>query len=295
MKQTICVLLVLLTGLLPQTGWAQFGPQLPQPTKPTFAERVLAVLNRQLQDSFIQPSFDYVNQHYKGPSYLRDPRNVPTVFAINLAIYIKKGQSSPNQGASNGVINYYGDRQAYARPLDPALLLVTTDNRPGPMAPAPDPKDAFMSHLSFIYGLQLIGKGGKYNDGYGTSTTHITYLEIPTYVLYEYDLPNQKGQLFGGLGVYLGVGLWGTVNYTDKTTNESFGAFSDNGGLSRFDGGLNFMAGYQLPQGLRLSVVHEFGLANIQSGGGADKTFNRVWSLNVGYPLKKITDKLRKK
>jgi hypothetical protein len=175
-----------------------------------------------------------------------------------------------------------------------ALLLASNTNRPGPITP-PD-KEAFLSHVSFIYGPQLIGKGGKYSDGFGTSTSRRTYLEAIGYALYNYDLPNDKGRVFGGLGPFLSVGLFGTNTYEQaKFATQSSGAFdSKNGGYSRLDGGLAFTAGYELPQGMRLSIVHELGLVNIDPSGGADKTFTRGWSLNVAYPLKKLVALVRK-
>ncbi len=50
-----------------------------------------------------------------------------------------------------------------------------------------------------------------------------------------------------------------------------------------------------MPQGLRLSLVHELDLTSIDPVKGADKTRNRVLSLNVGYPLKKLAQHFRKK
>ena len=58
---------------------------------------------------------------------------------------------------------------------------------------------------------------------------------------------------------------------------------------------LRWLAPYQLPQEIRLSIAREWGLVNIESGGGSDKTYTRVWSLNAAYPLKKLTEKFRKK
>ncbi|MVM32292.1 PorT family protein [Spirosoma sp. HMF4905] len=231
---------------------------------------------------FVQASADARRDGFRGPSY--DGIETPILFGTNVNAYWT-GQFARTAGIGS---KYQ---------VNPATLLAANTNQPGPMAP--DPKlTSFLSHVSFLYGGQLIGKGGKYTDNFGTGTSRRTYLEAISYALYNYDLPNDKGRIFGGLGPFLGLGLFGTSKYENaRFGTQSYGAFDKNAGYSRLDGGLAFTAGYQLPQGLRLSIAHELGLVNIDpvSGGSADKTFTRVWSLNVAYPTKKLVALVKKK
>ncbi|MCY7359460.1 MAG: PorT family protein [Rudanella sp.] len=151
-----------------------------------------------------------------------------------------------------------------------------------------------LSPLALHIGLQLIGKGGTFNDGVGKTKSSLAYLELPVQVVYQHYLPSGKGMAFGGFGPYLGLGLWGKIKYTDSRSSESYPAFDKLAGYKRFDSGLTFVGGYQLQKGLMVFFNCELGLSNIETTN-IEKTYNRVWSLNVAYPLKKLTDKLRKK
>ncbi len=156
---------------------------------------------------------------------------------------------------------------------------------------APDPDNFFTSdRFALMTGLQLIGKGGKLNDFGGTDRVNLLYLEVPVYALYRHELPG-KGLVFGGLGPYFGYGLTGKYKSTFNGQTTSFNAFDkNNGGLRRFDGGLAFTAGYQLPSSLQFRLAYELGLANIETGPG-NKTTNRALSVSVGYSLNKLFGK----
>lgn len=277
--------MLLLAGCSSKMSWAQ---QIPTPT-PTGADQVVDAAGR-LAKTYLQVSLDLVHQRLYGPSYQGASPNPVQLLLLNFAIQ-RNDQKLINQIFKN-VRNGVSGRTI--EPADAATLLASTDTRAG-LALPPD-KASFLSHLSLLYGVQLIGKGGKFSDGIGTSTTKMTYLEPSAVVLYQYDLPDNHGLIFGGLGPYLAYGLWGKATYKDPTTDQSSGAFdSKNGGYRRFDAGLIFTVGYQLPQELRLSIAHELGLVNIDPAGGYDKTKNSVWSLNIGYPLNKLTHYLPKK
>ncbi|GAB4049224.1 porin family protein [Spirosoma litoris] len=284
MKNTIYALVVLFFSLLTEIGW---GQNLPQPT-PTEADK-------QIQ-TFLSASIDLARLRLSGPSYqytpgLNDLRNHPAdVLVLNLAIKFN------NKRLVNQMLNYYQNKNSSFRkpqPADPTTLLATNTNLPGPTAPSE--KAPFLSHVSLLYGFQLIGKGGKDDDNFGTSKTRMTYLETMGYVLYNHDLPNGKGRLFGGPGIYLGYGLWGKNSYSYQGGNESYPAFDKTTGYKRFDAGVAFTAGYELAQALRLSLEYELGLVNIDPASGDDKTKTRSISLNIAYPLKKLTAMVRKK
>ncbi len=243
-----------------------------------------------LVSTYIQVSLDVVHQRLWGPKYKGADPNPVQFLLLNFAI------QTNNQKLIDQIFKNVkaGVSQRGINPADDATLLASTDTRPGPTI-LPE-KASFLSHLSLLYGVQLIGKGGKFRDDFGTSITKMTYLEPMAAVLYNYDLPNNKGHLFGGPGLYLAYGLWGTEKFKGPGFDESFKAFdADNGSYKRFDAGLTFTAGYQLPQGLRLNLAYELGLVNIQSGGGEAKVSNRVLSLNMGYPLGKLISKIRNK
>lgn len=239
-----------------------------------------------LSEAYLQASLDVAKQLLTGPSYEDFKANYNT-YGFNVGFYYRP------LGFKHELQEDYGLPETRVAP-HLSTLLASNNNLPGPTAP--DPKVAsFLSHVYPLIGIQLIGKGGSYSDRFGKSTTHLTYLEIPLYAMYGYKLPDGKGRVFGGLGFYFAYGLWGKTSYNDRTGNSSIGAFDKkSGGLRRFDAGLNFQGGYQLPQGLRLSLVYELGLVNLDPVSKVDKTFNRVFSLNVGYPLNKLVSKFKK-
>ncbi len=263
--------------LLPLTMQAQIGPDIPS-RPPTNLDRKI--------NAFLQASIDLARQRLSGPSYeytpgLQDLRDHPAdVLVMNVAL------KYDNQRLIDQIINYYKDKNAAYRnpqPADQATLLASADSRPGLTATAG--KAPFHSHLSLLYGVQLIGKGGKqkYSDGYFLA--RMLYLEPIVSVLYNHDLPDSKGRLYGGPGLYLGYGLFGRMR--DKGTNydESYAAFDKNMGYSRFDAGFSLTAGYRLPQGFGVSLSYELGMVNVDPGRGDDKTRNRVLSINLDYPL----------
>lgn len=276
--KTMVRLLLLLIGLSPITGWGQLGPDIPS-RPPTYLDHKI--------NAFLQASIDLARQRLSGPSYeytpgLQDLRNHPAdVLVMNVAL------KYDNQRLIDQMINYYkGKNAAYhsPRPPDPARLLASADGRPGPSETAAG-KTSFLSRLSLLYGVQLIGKGGKqkYSDGYFLA--RMLYLEPIVSVLYNYDLPDNKGRLYGGPGLYLGYGLFGRLHDKGTGFDDSYAAFEKNMGFSRFDAGLSLTAGYRLARGLGVNLSYELGMANVDPGRGDDKTRNRVLSINLDYPL----------
>lgn len=238
---------------------------------------------------YLQTSLEVARLKLSGPSYDKFSANPRDMADLNFGCLLMVDD------IVNNILDKYRDSDESAHLGLPTNLLAST--HAGPFLQTPPEKSSFLDHISFMTGIQLIGKGGKDKDDFGgTSTTHMKYLEIPFYALYNYKLADEKGFIFGGPGIYVAYGLWGKEKFSGPNFDDaSFPAFEKNGGFRRFDAGLTFMAGYQHPKELRLNVAYELGLMNIESGGGEDKTKNRVWSLNVCYPLKKIIDKLRNK
>lgn len=111
----------------------------------------------------------------------------------------------------------------------------------------------------------------------------VYYLELPIYATYFYKVP--KGQLFAGLGPYVGLGLdgkWGISNMQKiKFGNTSTDQFR------RGDIGLGFMAGYELSKEIQLMLTASLGLRKIHSNPNVVPMQNRVIGLSVAYLLKK--------
>lgn len=232
---------------------------------------------------FTRASVDVVNQSFReDPTGRGNFFDSPGKSLVELNAAIEKD----DRDAVNKLLRKYGGSSYVNRSIQPAnfaTLVAANDTLP----PVSSASKRSPNHFGLLYGVQLIGKGSGSTGG----STRMTYLEPFGYVTYSYDLPDNKGYLFGGLGPYLAYGLWGKI----KSGTYSANTFDSQTGYSRFDAGLGLTLGYQLPQGLRLSIVREIGLVNIQRNSPYEKVYNRVWSFNVAYPLRKITDKLGKK
>jgi hypothetical protein len=139
-------------------------------------------------------------------------------------------------------------------------------------------------HILLMLGLEFVGKGGK-DDAI---KTHLNYLEVPVYALYQSGEIG-IGKIIGGVGPYVAYGIGGKV----KAPYGNVKSFSEDGGFKRFDGGLTFTAGYVMTNGFSVSLGYDLGLANI-SREDDFKAKNRAFSLNVGYSLQKLVDQIRK-
>ncbi|MVM38035.1 outer membrane beta-barrel protein [Spirosoma sp. HMF3257] len=237
-------------------------------------------------------SADLVKNRYHGPSYDKThPAPAGYDVGFNIAMYYLL--SLARGGSSTSL---------HALPPASDNLLASTSRQltfESSYIP-PKPTSFFQSeHFVLMPGLQLIRKGNRFSDSFGTDVTHLLYLELPIYALYRHQLPDNKGELFGGLGPYFGYGLAGNFKFTFNGETTKVPAFdAKNGGFKRFDAGVSLTAGYQFPGSLRVRLAYELGLVNLESGpsgGFGDKTFNRALSLNVGYPLDKIVNKFKKK
>lgn len=139
----------------------------------------------------------------------------------------------------------------------------------------------FMDNLAVQAGLEIIGKGGKIDDGGFSEKISLLYLEIPIHALYLYPLPGKK-LLFGDLGPYFAYGLSGKV----KDGGNSINAFDKSkGGFRRFDAGLSLTAGCWLNNRIVASLRYDLGLANLSSDPQFEKIRNRSLGIEVGYSL----------
>jgi hypothetical protein len=138
--------------------------------------------------------------------------------------------------------------------------------------------------LVMVSSLEFVQRAAKF-DGY---SQRLNYLVAIQDVRYLYPLGN-SGTLFGGLGPYIGYGLGGS---TGSGANKAPAFGSD--GYKRFDWGLHFTAGYQLPSSLNFRFAYELGLYDKSTNPSDWTSYNRTWSIGIGYSLDKIIHGLKK-
>ena len=127
-------------------------------------------------------------------------------------------------------------------------------------------------------GQEFVVKAAKW-DVY---SQHLSYLVLIQDVRYQYPLGN-SGTLYGGLGPYIGYGIGGSSG----SGSNKVPAFSSDG-YKRFDFGLHFAAGYELPSTLDFRLSYELGLYDKSTDPSDYTSYNRTWSIGVGYSLSKI-------
>lgn len=145
-----------------------------------------------------------------------------------------------------------------------------------------------------------------------TNKTRMVYLELPVNILYKHTLG--RGKLIAGGGPYIAYGLGGksksTLTYRNGgeiSTSESTIKFKNetrpnNEGPQNYtyykplDGGLNFIAGYELNNRLCFNVNYSLGLMNTSPSDGVLPNGTRIsygakknsyFGLSAGYFLRK--------
>ncbi|MGK6350791.1 porin family protein [Parapedobacter sp. DT-150] len=152
--------------------------------------------------------------------------------------------------------------------------------------------DAPLSNYLYVQpGISLQGKGAKFNEFVINGNTYeftqnTMWLEVPVNLVAK--LPTgASGNFFVGAGPYAGFGLSGKNKFSGdggSIESDDF-EFGDDGDLKGFDFGLNFLAGYQLTNGLFVHGGYGLGLTNLSPGDGDVKQTNRVWSVGLGFAL----------
>jgi hypothetical protein len=107
----------------------------------------------------------------------------------------------------------------------------------------------------------------------------LTYLDLPIYGVYNYDIG--PGKALGGVGFYVGFALSG------KSGGEKID-FSKNGdAIKRTDAGANFLLGYELPDlGVKVLLTLSPGIASISDDSDV-KVKNSSFGFGVAYLLKR--------
>jgi len=117
------------------------------------------------------------------------------------------------------------------------------------------------------------------------------YLELPVNFMYKHEVG--AGSIFVGAGPYLGFGLSGKVKAGDEDADVKFDGkksseidANDDAAmhLKRIDAGANFLAGYELKNGLLFGVNYSLGLTNLDPDGSKSK--NNYFGVSVGYLFK---------
>lgn len=123
--------------------------------------------------------------------------------------------------------------------------------------------------------ISIIGLPGISLKGtklYGSKIS-LTYLDIPLYATYNYEVG--PGKAFGGLGPYFGIAL------TGKNDGEKID-FSDDG-IKRADIGVNFILGYEFTElGLKGLITISPGIGNLSSDSDT-KVRNFTFGIGAAY------------
>lgn len=145
------------------------------------------------------------------------------------------------------------------------------------------------SMFSVQPGLTFMSKGTKSgnaffdeNDSGLEGSINISYLELPVNLVANFNAGT--GKFFVGAGPYAAYALSGNGKAGGVKEDMPFG--SNDGEFKRFDFGLNFLAGYQLTNGLNIHAGYGLGLGKImndESSGINLATKNKVFSVGLGF------------
>ncbi|MFD2871154.1 porin family protein [Mucilaginibacter ximonensis] len=136
----------------------------------------------------------------------------------------------------------------------------------------------------------IANKGGVFYQDALTTTTHITYLELPVNLLHKWNFTN-LGKYYLGAGGFGAEGIKGNIKYetpgvatTDKL---KFGANND---LRRFDAGLDFITGFEFRNRVTFNMGYKLGLKDIESipeqDAGTTVMKNKEFTIGLGYIFK---------
>lgn len=138
----------------------------------------------------------------------------------------------------------------------------------------------------------------------GEFKTRLLYLELQTNLLFKQQIRN--GKFFAGAGPYIARGVGGTeklddqyyntdgkllrstnyyiIKYRNKIPDYIYGNIRH---VKPYDAGLNFLAGYELKNGLFFNVTYSMELNN-RGYTKASESKNTYFGLTAGYFLKKF-------
>ena len=143
---------------------------------------------------------------------------------------------------------------------------------------------ALNDKLAFQPQLNYSGRGAQEDHMDHKDVFKFNSLEIPLNFVYK-AAGNGHGGFFAGAGPNIGYNFNGKLEATDDPTeNTDFEFGSDAGQIRRMDLGLNFLAGYELKNGIFVSANYTRGLTNWLNTD--EKWRNNVFAISVGYFFK---------
>lgn len=139
-------------------------------------------------------------------------------------------------------------------------------------------------------GLGIANKGSVVYENALTTSTHLTYLELPVNVLRKFDFGN-TGKFYLGVGGYVAMGLKGNLNYeTPGSSTSDIIRYGKDNDVKKADAGINFLTGLELRNNITFNIAYSLGLNNIaslpQQDSGTSVVKNRMFSAGLGYLFK---------
>lgn len=148
-------------------------------------------------------------------------------------------------------------------------------------------QEASGAYMDFAALLSL--KGAKIDGGSIASIKfNPYYLEVPVHVGYKYAV-NDDFALFGSVGPYIAVGLFGKAKAKVDGSIADFGELGTNSAsedifgddaFKRFDFGLGLKAGVEFSKKYQVAISYDFGLVEVAKDLGMK---NRNLMISLGY------------
>ena len=135
-------------------------------------------------------------------------------------------------------------------------------------------------NITFRPGLNFTQKGGQFKESSEKASFTFNYLELPLDFIY-----NSEGGFFVGLGPQLGYGLSGKLKYTiagtDTEEDLDFGSDEGKDHFKAFEFAGNVLAGYELSNGIFISLNYNIGFSDISFDSDASVK-NRYFGIRIG-------------
>lgn len=144
-----------------------------------------------------------------------------------------------------------------------------------------------IEHPWFVEGAALLSNRGfkfdySYNNGEYAydNTANLWYLHVPVSFGYKFDL-NQSLTIAPKLGLFAGLGLWGSDDDDDDPFTDYDSEFKHN--IERGDFGFSFGANLWIVNHLEVSTGYEMGAVDNWSNKYGLNSHSRNWYLNLAF------------
>ncbi|MFD0765156.1 porin family protein [Mucilaginibacter lutimaris] len=179
-------------------------------------------------------------------------------------------------------------------------VIVQESNKPLPSFSAGAYANLSLGSVTIQPAVYYSAKGGKTTEevavgdiiyrAYGNM--RLSYIQVPVNVVY--NIPAGRGSYFLGAGPYIATALKASfkpISVDDNdvnnwpTTKYELGS-GDNNTITRFDYGVNMLAGYQFVNGITINAGYDVGFSNIKTETYLYRsTKTRAMLISVGYQL----------